>query len=182
MLNLLPKDQKNKIVREYRIRFWVVTCSLFLAVEIISLVLLFPPYLTVQTRIDILNSQSTDQKVQNLTTEISSLGDVVQQTNNYLDIFNSSSTPTGVVAALQNIVSVHDKTIRIGSFYYKANKGQQQIVIIGNANSRQSLLDFTKKLKNQPGVVSADLPVSDFAKSQDINFSINVLVNPQYNI
>jgi hypothetical protein len=180
MLNLLPKNQKSKIVREYRIRFVAVACSLFLAAEIISLILLFPSYLTVQTRINILNSQSTSQKVQNLTTEIASLGSIIQQTNNYLDVFNSSSTPVGVVESLQNIIGTRDKTIRIGSFYYKTNKEQQQIVITGKANSRQSLLDFTKKLKNLPGVVSVDLPVSDFAKSKDIDFSINILMNSQH--
>jgi hypothetical protein len=179
MLNLLSKDQKKKIIREYRVRFWVVACSLFLAGEVISLILLVPPYLTVKTRADILNSESASLKVKNLTTEITNLANIVQQTNNYLSVFDSSSTPVGVVAAFQNIVEVRDKSIRIGSFFYRTNNGQQQVVISGNADSRQSLLDFAKKLKNQPGVISADLPVSNFAQAQNIDFSINVLVNPQ---
>jgi hypothetical protein len=179
MLNLLPKDQKNRIIREYKVRFWVVACALVLASEIISLILLVPSYLTVKTRFDILDSQSAGLTVKNLTSETSDLSSIVQNTNNYLSVFNSSSTPIGVVAAIQNIASVRDKSVRIGSFFYRTNNGQQQIVISGNANSRQSLLDFAKRLKGQPGVVSADLPVSNFAEAQNINFSINILMNPQ---
>lgn len=179
MLNLLPKDQKNKIAREYRVRFWVVALALALAGEVISLVLLFPSYLTVQTQIKILDSESASIKAQNLSAETSKLSEDVRQANNYLNIFAATSSPVGVVSAFQNIVDVRDKTVRIGSFFYKAVNGRQQVVISGNANSRQSLLDFAKKLKNQPGVVSADLPVSDFAKAQNIDFSINILMNPK---
>lgn len=158
----------------------MIACALLLAGEVISLILLVPPYLTAQTRIDILNSESVNLKVQNLNTESSKLSDIVRQTNDYINIFSSSSTPVGVVDAIQKIVDVRDNTVRLGSFFYRTNSGQQQIVVTGNANSRQSLLDFAKKIKNQPGVVSADLPVSDFAKAQNIDFSINVLINPQH--
>jgi hypothetical protein len=180
MLNLLLKEQKKNITREYRVRFWTVACSLFFAGEIISLILLFPSYLTAHTRLNILNSESASLKVQNLTTESARLSSIVQQTNNYLDILTSSTTPIGAVSAIQNIAAVRDGSVRIGSLLYRINNGQQQIVIAGKANSRQSLLDFVKKLKNQPSVVSADLPISDFAKSQNIDFSINIFMNPQH--
>jgi hypothetical protein len=158
----------------------VIVCSLLLAGEVISLILLVPSYITAQTRINILNSESANLKVQNLTAESSQLSGIVQQTNGYLKVLSSSSTPVGVVSSLRNIADVRGQAVRIGSFFYRTNNGQQQVVISGNANSRQSLLDFAKKLKSQPGVVSADLPVSDFAKAQDIDFSINVLMNPQH--
>jgi hypothetical protein len=179
MLNLLPKDQKNKIVREYRTRFWAIVFALALAGEVISLILLVPPYLTVQTRVNILSSQAVDSKVKNLALETSDLSDTIQQTNSYLNILNSSSTPTGATPAIQNISAVRGGSVKIGSFFYRANNGQQQIVISGNASSRQSLLDFAKRLKGQPGVISADLPVSDFAQAQNINFSINIVMDPQ---
>ena len=172
MLNLLPKDQKDKIAREYKIRFWAVACALIFVGEVISLVLLFPSYLTVQTSFNILDSQSASLTVKNLTAETASLSGIVQETNNYLNVLNSTSTPVRVVAALQSIASARDKTVRIGSIFYRTKDGQRQIVVSGNANSRQSLLDFAQKLKIQPGVVSADLPVSNFAEAQNINFSI----------
>lgn len=180
MLNLLPKIQKKKIIREYQVRFWVVALALTFTAEIISLILLVPPYITAETRINILNAQSASFLAQNVTIETSKLGNIVQQTNNYLNILNSSSTPTSAVEALQNIVNMPGVAVRMNSFVYTTQNGQQQIVITGTASSRQALLDFTKKLKNQPGIVSADLPVSDFAKSQDIDFSITILANPKH--
>jgi nitrate reductase NapAB chaperone NapD len=178
MLNLLPKDQKIKLTREYRKRFWVVAFSLLLAGEIISLILLAPSYITTQTRINILNSASSGLKVQNLNVESANLSNIVEQTNRYLTALDSSTTPTGVVAAVQKIVEIRGDSVKINSLFYKLNSNQPQIVVSGKAKSRQSLLDFAKRLKGLPGVVSADLPVSDFAKAQDIDFSINVMLSP----
>ena len=179
MLNLLTKPEKKKIVREYRIRFWVVAFALALAGEVISLILLIPPYLSAQSRLNLLDSQSVGLQAQNLTAESSRLGAVVRQTNVYLGTLSSSSTPVGVVAAIQNIVSARGGEVRFKSFYYKPGNGKQRILISGNANSRQSLLDFAKNIKSLPGVVSVDLPVSNFAQSKDINFSVDILIDPQ---
>jgi hypothetical protein len=182
MLNLLPKEQKDKITREYRVRFWIAAFALALAGEVISLILLIPPFITAKTRLSILDSQSASLKVQNITAEASSLGNIVKEANKNLQAFVSSSTPTGVISAIQNVVGARDRSARITNLSYRADNGQQRFVVIGNADSRQSLLDFTKKLKGQPGVVSVELPVSGFAKSQDIDFSINVLMNPANNL
>lgn len=179
MLNLLPKEQKKKIIREYWFRFWIVAFALAFAGEIISLILLVPSYVTVKARTDILNSQSASLKAQSLTIESSNLDELVRKTNIYLDVLNSSSTPVGVISAIKNVVGTGGGAVQISGLFYTINNGQQQIVVTGNAKSRQSLLDFAKKLKTQPGVISADLPVSDFAKAQDIDFSIIVLMNPQ---
>lgn len=160
-------------------RFWVVACSLLLVGEIISLILLVPPYLIAQTRMNILNDQSAGLKVQDLNKELASLTDIIKETNSYLAIFNSTSTPTGVVPALQSIIWASDKTIQLGSFFYRTNNGQQQLVVSGKAKTRQAVIDFVKKLRTQPGVVSVNLPVSDLAKANDIDFSVDVSINPQ---
>ena len=180
MLNLLQKVQKKEISREYRVRFFVVGFSLTLVGGLISLILLVPPFLTAETRIEMLNAQSAGFKAQNVTTEISKLSDVVRKTNGYLSLFVSSSTPTGIVATIGSIVDIRGGAVQINSLEYKAQGGQQQISIRGVAGSRQALLDYIKKIKLQPGVVSADLPVSDFAQSQNIDFSLTVSIKPQH--
>ncbi len=179
MLNLLLKEQKQKIIREYRNRFIVVALALALAGEAISLILLVPSFLTAQTRIDILNSQSADLKVQNLNAETLELSKIVQKTNSYINILSSSSTPIGVVNALQIIVKTRGTAINLSSFLYRMINGQMQIIVSGRASSRQTLLDFVKKIKLQQGVISADLPVSDFAKAQNIDFAITIIMNPK---
>lgn len=179
MLNLLTKPEKKKIIREYRVRFWVVAFALALAGEVISLILLIPPYLSAQSRLNLLDSQSMGLQVKNITAESSRLGAVVRQTNMYLNAFNSSSTPIGVARFIQSIVDTKGGSVRFKSLFYKPGGGKQRILISGNANSRQSLLDFAKNIKSLPGVVSVDLPVSNFAQSKDINFSVDILVDPQ---
>ena len=179
MLNLLQKDQKKKIAREYRFRFLITALYISFVGEIIALILLVPPFLIAHTKSEILSSQSASLQVQNLTIETNNLTTEVQKTNTYINAFNSSTTPTGVVAAINNIVATHDSSVRLNGLVYKIQNGNQQIVVGGIAASRQALLDFIKRIKVQPGVISADLPVSDFANAKDINFSINILAKPQ---
>lgn len=180
MLNLLLKDQKKKIVHQYRMRFLVVFLALTFAGEVISLILIFPSYITARTRLNILSDQSVSLKIKNVTTETSNLSETVQQTNNYLNILTASSAPNDVVAILRNITDIRGVSVKMDSFVYSTQNDGQQVVIHGTANSRQTLLDFVKKLKALPGVVSADLPVSDFAQSQNIDFSVTVMLNPQH--
>jgi hypothetical protein len=175
MLNLLPKIQKKAIIREYRIRFIIMALVLLLMGEAIALVLMAPPYITASLRIGLLNSQSAGLKVQTATAEANRLSDIVKQTNTYLAVLTASSTPTGAALLLEHIIAVKDANIRLTSFNY-SGKGQQKLDIGGTASTRQALLDFVKKLKSLPGIVVSDLPVSDFAKSQDIDFSVNVTV------
>lgn len=179
MLNLLPKDQKKKIIREYRTRFLIVAFSLLLAGEVIFLILLIPPYLTAKSRLYSLNSQSASIKAQNITTETDQLGAEVQKTSNYLDTFVSTTTPIGVAKAIKNIVDMRGSSVRISGLTYGVQNSNQQIVVRGTADTRQALLDFVNKLKAQPGVISADLPVSDFAQSKNIDFSVTFLAKPQ---
>lgn len=179
MLNLLPKNQKKKISREYLVRFFVVGFALIFIAQIISLILLIPPYLTAETRIELLNVQSAGFKAQNVTAEITRLSDIVRQTNNYLSLFTSSTTPNGVVPVIKKVVEVRDGLVKINNLSYKNQNGKQLIVVGGVADSRQNLLDYVKKLKVQPGVVSADLPVSDFVQSKNINFSVTVVMKAQ---
>lgn len=179
MLNLVPKDQKNKLIREYRIRFFVILFALTLTAEVISLILLIPPYLTAKTRIDLLNARSAGLQAQNVTTETTKLEAIVRKTTSYLNIFTSNATPKGVLSVVDTMVGLRGESVKIKNISYKTQNGQQYVLLQGVASSRQALLDFSKKLKTVSGVTSADLPVSDFVKSADIDFSVTVVIQPK---
>jgi len=176
MLNLLPKEEKKKISHEYRVRFAIVALTLTFFALIVSLVLLVPSYFTAEVRKSTLDSESAGVEAKNATAESAKLGETLRQTNASLSIFTSSTTPTGVVGLLDNISALRGTTVRIQDFSYTAAKGQQQIVINGKGDTRQALVDFTKKIRNLPNVVSVDLPVSDLAEAQNINFSVIILI------
>ncbi len=177
MLNLLPKDQKQKIIHEYHIRFWVVIFALSLSAEIISLILLAPSFITAQMRLQVLNTQSAGTKAQDIASETANYESIVKQTNSYLSAFASTSTSTDGVDIIKNIVAIRGKAIKLNSFVYKTQNGQAQLAVIGTANTRQDLLDFNDNLQAQPGITSSDLPISDFVEAQNISFTINLGIN-----
>ena len=50
----------------------------------------------------------------------------------------------------------------------------REISISGTAASRQALADFRNRLREEDGVESVDLPISNLAKDRDIPFELTV--------
>lgn len=78
---------------------------------------------------------------------------------------------------IQNILSYRSEQIFINSMEISRSAGTStsaEVLIIGKADSRESLIDFKKSLEVEKTFRNIDLPVSDLAKSKDIKFSLRV--------
>ena len=65
--------------------------------------------------------------------------------------------------------------VRIQSVAFEKGVATEgKIVLAGIARDRDSLTDFVKMIESQEIFTKVDLPVSNFAKDKDINFSINI--------
>jgi len=52
--------------------------------------------------------------------------------------------------------------------------GQFSAVVRGRASSREALQNYSRVLMGEAGVISVDIPLSNFAQEQNIEFSANV--------
>ena len=180
MLNLLRPEQKKKIIHEYRIRFFVLALSTLLFVQMVAIILLIPSYTISKKRVDSLNIQFSVLQAQNISEEGSALNILVKKTNDYINVFLPLATQTDVTTPINNVLDNRGPKVRIiGISYGVLQSGEQQVIIQGVASTRQDLLDFSAQLKKQKGIVSADLPLSDFSQSQNINFSLTIIENSQ---
>lgn len=179
MLNLLRPEQKKKIIHEYHVRFFVLAFALLLCIQVISIVLLVPSYTTSKIRADAANSQSSILQAQSVSEKVTTLNNLVKKTNDYVSVFVSLPTSTDIIGAINSIVD-NRGTVKIKGLVYNSSQNSlQQIIAQGVAPTRQDLLDFVKRLKEQPGVLSATSPLSDFSQAQNINFSVTVVRQPQ---
>ena len=175
MLNLLKPEQKRKIIHEYHVRFFVLVFVMLFCAEMIAVVLLVPSYTISKARMDGLNSKSSVLQAQSISEQGAALNDLIKKTNDYISLFSVSASSTVISGAINSVVNNRGSAVRINGLVYGLQNGQQQIIVQGVAASRQDLLDFVKRLKQQIGVLSADLPLSDFSQAQNITFSLTVV-------
>lgn len=176
MLNILPQQQKNILKKEYSLRRIVVCLSFVVFALFISVTLLVPSYFSFyvrsnQAEINLAQAKadlSTDLQNDELTSELSTaikhavdLRPLVESTSVYDLVRLFESRPPAIKITNINFINMTADTRPI-------------INIRGMADDRDSLRAFAAALEGRVEFENVDLPVSNFVKEKDINFSLSV--------
>ena len=174
MLNLLPKDYKNKVRGEYVMRFYSVSCMLFSFLSIFFLVAMFPSYTLVNTKKNIAEQASKSIKgsvkagdrdvvlpnIKDLETRLKVVAQVPgEKPTDYID---KALELKGDSVSISNIT------------YTKTADSKKQVILQGEALSRTSLINFSKRVKASDWTITTDIPLSNLANDKNIPFSINL--------
>lgn len=187
MINLLPLSDKEMQHKERRLRFVTTFLTLFVAVELVSVVLLFGPYLlaSAKGRVATETLAMLEQKIARDGGE--SYADIVKDTNKRLGyFFDSNERRTADSVLIERIVQTIPVGISISDIALdplvpetdpKDKKEPEPVLgrlvyVGGTAQNRSALLAFVDMLKKTPGITGVDLPVSSFTQNTDIDFSI----------
>lgn len=185
MINLLPTEEKKKVRTIYRARVAVVVLIFLTVLALLSLASLAPSYFAASSKYDAasLASEITESENKMLKEDLESMAKEANKAAALLSSQNADLSPRGVFS---EIVSLKQSGIRITGLSYSiavaAKKGEQQsrekrIAVSGAAETRESLLSFMDTLKSKDLFASADLPISNFVKERDLDFSINILLS-----
>lgn len=175
MLNLLPQQQKILLQKEYfRRRMIVLLGSIALAL-VISLVLLSPLYFLTRSRAEETKRELESAK-RALDAELppkeimAELQTAVHNAEALKPLTKSLS-----VYELVKIFEARPKTIRIeGISFLEQAEGRPTITVNGRAENRDSLTAFGRVLESRVEFATVNLPVSNFVKEKDINFSMTI--------
>jgi hypothetical protein len=174
MLNLLPKDYRDKVRQEYIRRFFIVILIGFSIIDIFLLVAIFPSYSSISTRNKI--AESAKQSIE----KSSKAKDRDVVLNNVTDLESRlkvvalipGDKPTEYI---NKALELRGKGIYIQSISYTKKSGtQKEISLEGVASSRSNLIDFSKRLKGSLWETSSDIPLSNLASDKDIKFLVNL--------
>jgi hypothetical protein len=77
-----------------------------------------------------------------------------------------------VVSIIEKIFSAKSSNISLSSVSLDHKSDSWSLSVGGRAATRESLVDFSKKLGGISDFSGIDLPVSSLAKNKDISFSI----------
>jgi len=168
-----PKSQRALLDREYRAR---AAAALFVALAsavIVGIAALIPAFVRVRTA-----EQSALQTIASDKTGSSTDAEAIQgelsAAGNMVSLLSSGRGAPRLSDAIRQISSVRSR-IALSSFSID-REGTSSIVAVlqGVAPTRDELISFKSRLEGLAPGASVDLPISELAKSSDIDFSIRL--------
>lgn len=175
MFNLLPKEQQLNVSREYRLRLAGIALSFLVALSFVASVTLTPSLL-LSYQIegsDIKSADGLKNEVLAVTSDDPS--GKLQLAKKKVALL-SAENPSVYFYEMVNMI-INDLTpgIKVSGVDIKvSDSSAHSITIIGLASNREALLLFARVLEKEKHFVSVVVPVSNFAPSANINFSIQV--------
>ena len=180
MSNLLPQEYKNSITRLYRKRFLSIVFLSIGAVFLIGVGLLVPSLSlsegnesTLQRQKETLSSHETSDIARSLSI---SIGEINQK----LNVFSAKVPASPVIEdCIKPILSVQGSDVKINDFNFELvpdSPSTARIKVSGVAQSRETLLAFTDRIKLLKGMSNVDLPIMSFIKNANVTFTISAVV------
>lgn len=107
-----------------------------------------------------------------------SIASIISDTNTKLNIISKIMLYPKVLPLVDIILSNKISTIRINQMSYTSGKESSATINLGGiSDTRDSLVLFVKKLEASKAFKEVNLPVSNFAKNKDIDFSISMTIS-----
>lgn len=177
--NLLPHEEKKKIRAEYRLRLGTVALAAVLFLVISNFALLVPSYLRASSKESVAEARittSTGMTAREHEEEENDANVRVKELNKKLSVLSTGGTAASYALLSQTIASIlalKSSAIKIQSITYDATQPERRrYVVSGRALDRDSLAQFSDKLKKSASFAKVELPISSFVKSTDIDFSL----------
>jgi len=172
---LLPPQVRAHLRREYRIRVVIIFCFLLSLAGLVGAATLFPSFIFAlneeQSQIALLESLKQNKDESGVTT----LELDFQRDNILINALGVTQKVPRSSVTIQSIVGVR-KEVKLTSLAVEAPAPDSlSIIIQGIAPNRDTLLAFKIRLEELVPGGSVELPVSDLAKSKDIQFSMRII-------
>ena len=160
---------------DYKIRI-IITLMIFIASGIvIGILSLLPSYIISYTlERDLVNKVETIQKDRSST----GIDNVIKELNKsyaYVRVLKIDKPRISFLGSVEELLALRTKNVTISSFEVASTSQQEdlsEMVIQGNALTRESLLNFKRGIEADQNISNVELPISDLAKSKDISFAI----------
>lgn len=178
MINLLPQSAKKKLLDEYRLRAGVIIfCALFI-LEVFTLLVLAPSYYLIDTTQQILHVEIAAKKA------LVPVGEQDAQKQiaiikSEMALLNPSQGPGGSVPSqiLGDILAQKPVGIGIHSFAYGRTSALVAVAqLSGSADTREDLLAFQRKLKDNAHFSDIKYAQSFITKKTDIDFQLTLTI------
>lgn len=174
---LLPEGEIRLLRKEYRFRLFVVALFFISISILIGVTSLIPSYIISRTEQNRILLEVNEMKKERESKGINQIDKDFSSTQSIINRMASMGSPTSFSDSVERIGAYRVNGISIHSFdmsYSLNNSTTTNVVIQGKAISREALVSFKKKLESDASFKNINLPISDLAKSKNIEFSLRM--------
>jgi hypothetical protein len=180
LTNLLPPERLRALALNYYIRLGVVSLASVTVLTMAAAVLLIPSYVFLDNSLRVKQERLANMEAARSVTNESALTDRITQLSNEVGTLSALAHAHSSVQIARSILSISRTGIRISGFSYAPAVGKTPgtIALRGISQTRDNLRTYQSALQSAPGVASANLPVSAYAKDSNIDFTVTVTLAP----
>lgn len=178
MINLIPNKEKKDKVKDFYFRLTVVSLMVFGFCVLVATASILPSYFLSSVKKNVIDTKLEMQKSEPLPAVDPSTLTVVTDLNSKLNLIENAEKNKYIVSLkiINEIIAEKMSDIKITQISYdNTTVGGKKISIRGEALSRDRLLLFRRALENNPAFKKVDLPISNFVKGADIQFSLSLI-------
>ncbi|MDO8510238.1 MAG: hypothetical protein Q7S15_01285 [bacterium] len=178
MLNLLSSEQKKLLEREYYLRLMSIALVLLLAALFVAALFLVPTLILSRVRLDIAEGRLEEaRKTEHLATAkavgYEELEATVTKANAQIGILRPTYTLLYADELVRTVLGHKPSGIKITGFHLTGSE-PREFFVTGSSATRSMLLSFVQSLKREKIFTDVELPVSNFTKDSNIDFSIRI--------
>ncbi len=177
ILSVLPKEQKSSLRREYHMRFLSVLFSLIALSGLLATVLLFPSYFFSISKSNLSEQRLESFNLENPEIATRNLDKTITNINNKLVLLSRSQSSEYPVyeKVIDNLLASKTQGIIFSQILYGQTSLTTRVLEVhGKAQSRDALSALKSSLEANPNFTEVNLPISNFIKKSDINFTITI--------
>lgn len=177
MINLIPKQEEERIIRDFYLRVLAVFFLILgFAVSIASVAVL-PSYIfSIERKDFVLDKleQTVGQPVSGLNKEAA---ETIKNLDGMLGLIEGAKKNNYIVTEkiIDKVLAKKIPGIKINKISYDNSADGKEVGISGIASNRENLLAFRRAFENDADFKKVDLPVSNFVKGSDIIFYLNIV-------
>ena len=177
MHNLLSYESKKKIKKEYRLRLLVLFLASTLALSLILFLSLIPSYIFSMTREKTIANEKTAIQKSVVSLESENLNQLLRSTKEKVESLKEGNNDLSIYVIIEKVLSRRNAGVNILGFRFTPSDGlSRNLTVDGVAGSRDSLVQFRKNLEQEKLFDQVSLPVSNFAKQSEIDFTLTLSI------
>lgn len=179
-INLLPPERQRALSREYSLRLGAVIALLLTALALIAALLLAPTFLFLAKSAAAKGAHLANIEAILSPADEKALSAHLLALSNEAALLVALGSASSISATVRAALFVPRPGITLSGFVYTpvAEKNLGTLAVSGTAATRDALRNYQMALESTPFAVSADLPVSAYAKDADIAFTITMTLAP----
>jgi hypothetical protein len=174
---LLPLHERITLRREYRIRAAIVLCFTLSLVGLIGIASFFPAFLKASTEARSAQNEAAILQKNKKDSGLTSIQQTVAQSQKLLSTLGGKVSGTKMSAIIESIVSMRNNVRLTSINVTQTGTTTATIVMQGVAPTRDALLSFKNRLESAVPGNKVELPVSELAKSTNVEFSMRLTEN-----